>query len=207
MGSDVAQRLLENLGGGVLAGPQRMDLSPGVLQPTGNPLDVALTDDSSFFAVESVDPRTGRTDVHLTRDGRLSRDAQGYLVTPSGHRLLDDGDRPIRLNGTAAVTIDSTGRLLQNGEPVAQLQLSTVDRPGELRKLGNNLYAIDPGNPRKSASNATVEQGFTESSGADAIRTLMEMINATKAVTSNANLIRYHDTLMDRAVNVLGRVA
>jgi hypothetical protein len=35
----------------------------------------------------------------------------------------------------------------------------------------------------------------------------MDLVDATKAATGNGNLIRYHDSLIDRAVNVLGRVA
>ena len=44
-------------------------------------------------------------------------------------------------------------------------------------------------------------------SNVDAISELMKLIAATKAVQANGNLIRYHDTIMDRAANVLGRVA
>jgi flagellar basal body rod protein FlgG len=52
----------------------------------------------------------------------------------------------------------------------------------------------------------TLTVGAVEGSGTDPIKAMMQLASATKQVTGNANLIRYHDILMDRAVNVLGRV-
>ena len=208
-GSDVSKRLLDRLGGGVLAGPQHVNYSRSPLQPTGGPLDVALDSPDTFFAVGVPDSETGETAVRLTRDGRFSRDPEGYLVTlAGGHRVLDTGDKPILLSDDAAVTIDDAGRVLQNGEEVSQLQVTEVTDKASLAKTGQNLFGFEGTNdPRTPAKLPTVRSGFVEASGVDPIKALTSMISATKAVTANGNMIRYHDLLMDRAVNVLGRVA
>ena len=52
----------------------------------------------------------------------------------------------------------------------------------------------------------SVLSGFIEASGTAPITELMDLIDSSKSANSNANLIRYHDLLLDRAVNTLGRV-
>ncbi len=201
-----AQELLDRLGGGVLAGPQRTSFAAGPIQQTGRDLDVALTDTTSFFAVEQTDPHTGQTQVRLTRDGRLMVDGRGYLVTAAGHRVLDPDDQPIRLAPDAKVTVTADGRIQQDGGDAARLQVATVADPQSLKKAGGNLFAFAGGDPRTGTEQPSLRVGALESSGTDAIGTLMSIMAATKAATSNANLIKYHDGLMDQAINTLGRV-
>ncbi len=209
LGLDVRHRLLEQLGGGVLAGPQRVSFAPAAQRTTGNPLDVALEAPDTFLAVGLTNPETGQSELRLTRDGRLSRNADGYLVAATtGHKMLDPSDQPILLSDEAEVKIDAAGRVLQNGETVGQLQITGVTDLDELVKEGRNLFRFkDDTDLRTDPSLPTLRPGAIEESGVDPIRALMKMIEATKAVTGNANMIRYHDLTMDRAVNVLGRVA
>lgn len=147
--------------------------------------------------------------IRLTRDGRFSRNADGHLVTlAGGHRVLDVGDRPIRVSDDAAVVIDNTGRVRQDGEEIAQIQVTSVADKDRLIKQGQNLFRFDGQQDlRTPAKLNTVKSGFVESSGVDPMITLMKLIATTKSITANGNMIRYHDLVMDRAVNVLGRVA
>lgn len=200
---DVSHELLDRLGGGVFAGPQRISFAPGPQENTGGPLDVAINTEKTFFNVATD------KGIRLTRDGRFSRDAEGYLVTiAGGHRVLDDGDAPIELGEGGEVIIDPSGRIFVEGQNVARLGLKSVSDTDQLTKRGQNLLGWTGAEDiRIDAPGATVRQGFVEASGVDPIQTLMNLIAATKAVSGNGNLIRYHDTLMDRAVNTLGRVA
>lgn len=202
-----ANELLDRLGGGVLAGPQRTSFAAGPIEQTGRDLDVALTDTNSFLAVEQVDPETGVAGVRLTRDGRLAVDGQGYLVNATGHRVLGNNDQPIAVEPNAKITITPDGRLQQNGGDVAQLQIARVNDTAQLEKAGANLFAFKGNDPRVANPNPTLRVGALESSGTNAIATMMNIMATTKAATGNANLIKYHDQLMDSAVNTLGRVA
>lgn len=207
LGFEVSHRLLDRLGGGVLAGPQRFDMSTAPLTETGNPLDVALEQEGTFFAVRTEDSQTGQQRIHLTRDGRFTRNDAGELVTGAGAQVLDADDSPIVLARDATARIDPAGRVLQDGQPVARLQVARVAAPQQLEKRGANLFAFGAADPREIVSNPNVRAGFVEASGVDPITTLMRLIAATKSVASNAQMIRHHDNLMDHAVNRLGRVA
>ena len=204
---DVSKRLLERLGGGVFAGPQRIDTTVGQIQQTGNPLDAALTDENSFFAVRATDPDTGQNQVRLTRDGRFTRNDAGQLVTPAGHPVLNADDEPIQVPGTAPVRINHAGELIQNGEPIDRVQVARINDPQQLQHQGAGMFAFEGADPRNILENPSVKAGAVEGSAVDPMTTLMRLIGATKSVGGNAQMIKYHDTLMNRAVNTLGRVA
>jgi len=207
LGMKFADPLMDRLGGGVFAGPQHVDFAQGSLQPTGRPLDAALTEPGRFFAVRHTDPHTGDTSVRLTRNGNFSRNEAGELVTQAGQPVLDRADNPITIPADAEVALTRGGDVLADGEVVAQVQVAHVADPAQLRKAGQNLFAFTGRDPRTIVQEPDIRTGVVEASGADPVKTLMKMIDATKAATGNANVLRYFDTLMDRAVNTLGRVA
>ena len=104
-GGDWSDPLLEKLGGGVLAMPTLVDTQQGDLEPTGNPLDVAIQGDG-YFAVDSTSGK------HLTRDGRFMTNRDGNLIlsTDQGQHVLDDQGKPIKLgNRRAQVSIAGDG--------------------------------------------------------------------------------------------------
>lgn len=202
-----ANDLLDRLGGGVLAGPQRTSFAAGPIEQTGRDLDVALTDATSFFAVQHTDPTSGNTDIRLTRDGRLAVDSQGFVVTATGHRVLGNNDQPIAVEPGVQLTVTPDGRLQQNGADVAQLQVATVNKPAQLEKAGANLFAFKGNDPRTATPVVNLRVGAIESSATNAISTMMSVMASSKAAQGNARLIQYHDQLMDKAVNTLGRVA
>ncbi len=206
LGYGISNDLLDRLGGGVLAGRQRINFTQGAHRATGNMLDVALYDKDQFFAVRSIDPDTGEAQIHLTRDGRFTLNGAGELVTQSGQHVLDASDQPIVITGNGKASIGTGGQVLVDGETIAQLQIARVADLQRLTKRGQGLFAFDGPDPRQAVESPRVNPGYVEASGVDPIMTMMKIVAATKAATGNANMIRYHDQLLDRAVNTLGRV-
>ena len=80
MGRALANDLLERLGGGVINGPQHLNVRGGSPVPTGNPLDAALLQNDTFLHVRVPDPETGGFEDRLTRDGRMLVGADGEAV-------------------------------------------------------------------------------------------------------------------------------
>ncbi len=201
------QDLLDRIGGGLFVHRSRFNLADGPLKKTGGDLDLALTGDG-FFAV-SVDQPGGRSQVRLTRDGRMTLTPEGTLATQTGrHPVLDVYNRPVRLDPSQPVQINSDGTIIQDGGAVTRLAVTQVPDPVALEHLGHGLYTAPAGQlDQRRPGDAQVLQGWLEMSNVDPINQLVEMIETTRAITDNANLIRYHDTTIDRAVNVLGRVS
>lgn len=207
LGYMVSQDLLDRLGGGVLAGTQFTQHDRAQFKQTDNSFDLALDQEKTYFAIQVPDGK-GNTSVQLTRDGRFTRDSQGFLATVTGgHKVLGTGDAPIELPATGDVVVQNDGRILVGGEEVGQLQVTGVSNVNALIKRGQNLYAMpDDENFRQAASRVAILQGYTEQSSVDPIQTLMQLTDATNAANGNANLIKYQDELMNRAINTLGRV-
>jgi len=201
----MSDELMNRLGGGVLAAPSRLDLRDGAARETGNPLDIALTG-PGFFAVQVDDGQSSNT--QLTRDGRLTLTEGGDLVTTTGgHRVLDDQLQPITLDPAAEVRIDQGGVIRQHGAPVATLARIATPGDPEPRHLGQGLYSAEPEQLTRPATAETrVVQGFVEQSNVDPVREMVSMIESTRAINNNANLMRIHDTIMEQAATVLGRI-
>lgn len=208
----VAKRMLEQIGGGIFAARHQTDFSPGPQVQTGKQLDVALASADTFFVVQASDPKTGQQGVQLTRDGRFHTNDAGELVTNAGHRVLDDRDKPIRVpSGMTVTTISKQGEMsfrdgVGNNLGQAQLQVARVDTAG-LEHRGAGMFAMVLGDTRKPAENPDVHQRSIEGSGTNAITTMMEIVAATKAATGNANMIRYHDQMLNQSINTFARIS
>lgn len=93
----------KQVGLGAAVGSIDRIMGQGMMQPTGRPLDVAI-DGEGFLMVSKGEvahkdndieleengtiKSAGSREVFFTRDGSLSLDSQGYLVTSSGERVL-----------------------------------------------------------------------------------------------------------------------
>lgn len=202
--------LLERLGAGVLLAPSRTSFTQGALTHTGNPFDLAIEGDGFLTVSAGGKGQKGDT-VRLTRDGRMTLNTRGELVTVcDGRAVLDKSGRAITLDPSLATTIQGDGGVRQGGSEVARIGF--VDVPRELRrglrKVGDNLYA-----PNASAAAAlraatgTIVQQSIEESASDPIRAMMAVQNATTDVTMTAKVMQMQDDMMGRAINTLGRVS
>lgn len=201
-----SNELLERLGAGVLGAPVRTAFTAAAPRVTNNPLDVAIRGEG-FFVVR--DGRAGEgEDLRFTRDGRFLRSAEGALVTAEGGLpVLDDRDRPIRLDDSLPVTITPAGDVEQGGEVVARLQVVGVADPAALEKQGAGLFR-----PRAAGMDPRVPvavdlvPGAVESSGVDAIREMMAVSRASSDAQRSTRMISVFDELMGQAINTLGRI-
>lgn len=197
--------LLERLGGGVMPVPTRISFAQGSLQRTSNPLDVGI-EGEGFLLVQSGEDDSS---VRLTRDGRLTINAQGELITVAdGYRVLNGDNAPIRVDPTRPISIRASGAVIQNGSEVGQLALVAVSDPTMLRKAGAGLYAAQEGESLNLLpATGRIMQEFVEESATDPIRTMTAVTSASRAVSSASNVIGYINEMMGRAVNTLGRTS
>jgi flagellar basal body rod protein FlgG len=89
---------------------------------------------------------------------------------------------------------------------VDQLQVAKADL-ATLKPAGENLFEMTAGDSRQIIEQPVMLPGHYESSGVNAITTMMDIVSATKAATGNANMIRYHDQMLNASINTFARVA
>ena len=100
--------------------------SQGGLTSTGNALDVAI-DGQGFLQILMPDGRMG-----YTRDGSLSRSAEGLLTTDSGYVLqpeitIPEGALSIVISGDGIVSVNLPGEI--EAQEVGQITLASFANP------------------------------------------------------------------------------
>lgn len=188
---------------GVKFGETYRDYSQGSLRITDNDYDLALSGEG-FFQIAFTD-KQGATTTKLTRDGNFTINVEGYMVTKDGDFVLGTDGAPIQIDPNVKATIDVAGRILQDDVVVANISVVDVDDYNYLQKYGENLYDLVEGG-QLTESVAAVEQGCLEQSNVQVVREMVEMINVTRAYETNQKAIQAVDSMLDKAVNQVGRV-
>jgi flagellar basal-body rod protein FlgF len=113
------------------------DLGPGVLEETGNPLDLAVNGDG-YFAVETPNgPR-------YTRGGHFSLSGEGTVVTSGGYPLLDAGGAQIRVPPeSAGISIARDGTISTEDGIIGQIGLVRFADETRLGREGDSLLRSD----------------------------------------------------------------
>lgn len=206
----LSNALLDKLGGGVFGNEQHVAFRAAAPIDSGRDLDAALTTDNAFFVVQHNDTATGEPGVRLTRSGKFGTNADGQLITQSGQLVLNNRDKPIQVGGARAVIRESGEIELFNNQGTSlgkdQLQVVKADL-SMLKPAGENTFAMTGGDSREAIARPVLMPRHYESSGTNAISTLMQIVSATKAATGNANMIRYHDQMLNASVNTFARVS
>jgi flagellar basal-body rod protein FlgF len=177
------------LGTGTYATDQPIDRSPGPIEMTGNPTDLAIEGDGLFVVATD-------TGFALTRAGNFSISVDGRLVNQNGHPVLDTNAQPITLTGALNVapdgTVEGTGR-----------RLAVIAWPaGGVDRLGENLLAPIG---QMTLGSGRVRQGALEKSNVDLAESMTELISLQRQFSFAARaLTLQEDSLTD--ANQLGRL-
>jgi flagellar basal body rod protein FlgG len=192
--------VIGTLGGGVYQSVRRSDFGVGTLRSTKQALDLAISG-PAFFVIATPDG------PQYTRDGHFGRDQDNQLVTAEGHLVLDDGGAPIVIE-TDAVRITPSGELLTGDQPIATLQLVTIDRDNAVR-AGGSRYTLAAGGatPITVEDAVTIRQGVLEEANVDVGRAATDVLGASRAFESNQHVFKTLSETLEAAVRDVGRVA
>ncbi|MBE3576598.1 MAG: flagellar hook-basal body protein [Limnochordales bacterium] len=195
----ITSQPIGTLGQGVALDGLYFDLQPGRIQETGNPLDIALEDDS-FLQVETT------AGVLLTRAGNLKIDSTGTLVTAAGEPVLGETGLLRIPPGTSRVEIDADGRVWADGSFVGRLARVQVARPELLEPAGAARYragaAAGPLTPVVAGSGG-VRSGALEFANVSPITGMVEMIAVTRAYEAASRIIQAYDEQYGRLLNAV----
>ena len=102
------------------------------------------------------------------------------------------------------VNITGDGRIYANGAQIAQLGFVQFDAPEAVIKQGDNLYRPQEG-ARPQQASGTIEQGMLEMSNTSVVTEMVELINNYRVYEAGSKAVQTQDTLLDKAVNDVGR--
>lgn len=173
--------------------------SPGTIQLTGNPYDVALNG-PGFIAITSPSG-----EMQYTRSGNFTVNNNNELVTSSGFKVSGPGGDAIAIPASAKeVKITAAGDVTADGNTVGRLGLFEFDNLQDLKPEGNGLYsAKDGGRP---ATETAVVQGSLEGSNVNAIQETTRMIEILRSYQSTMRMIENEQERQVNGIQTLAKI-
>ncbi|MDQ7781138.1 MAG: flagellar basal body rod C-terminal domain-containing protein, partial [Planctomycetota bacterium] len=142
------------------------------------------------------------------RAGNFTVSPAGRLVTADmKYEVVNSEGGVFAITSPQEVTIAPDGEVSQRGEVIGRLSIVSFARPDGtygLRKVGDNVLE-DLGQAGRQAAQVRVQQGALEMSNVNPVVEMSKMIMALRAYEANIQLMKSHDSILDRTVNDIGR--
>lgn len=168
-----------------------VDLSPGAVVQTGNPLDV-LPSGRGFLGVKVGEG------IALTRNGHLEVQPDGSL-TMLGKPVVDRDGKAIVTPPNARVRVESTGGVFANDQKVGQIALFEVTGPVD--RIGPSLIA--PHDAKQiTASTDSLRIGEIETGNSSALEAAVQLVAAQRHFETSMQALATYKRMDERAVEV-----
>jgi flagellar basal-body rod protein FlgF len=182
-----------------------VDMAPGALPRTGNPLDVAI-DGNAFLVVQT------QRGQRYTRNGALQINGAGQLVTSNGDLVLGNGgpitfqniDHDIVISRSGIITVREGTATIDSQR--GTLQLASFPNPQLLQKDGGSTFMAPQGvNPNPAPANTAIVEGAIEKSNVNGVAEMARMIEITRSYTDIANILSQESDLRKNALSQLSQ--
>lgn len=171
-----------------------LDTSAGTIDPTNNPMDVAINGDA-YFVVRT--PQGER----YTRNGALMLNANGELVNSDGHAMIGEQGVFQFAPEERNITVASDGTVITANGARGKMRLVRFPNQQQLENVGSNLF-----NTRaqpEPALTARVQAGFLERSNVRPVLEISRMIEVNRQYQNIANLMSKTDETRRTAIQKL----
>lgn len=177
----------------------KRNFSEGLITPTGNKMDFAISGDG-FFVVETPDGQ------RYTRNGQFKLNAEFELVTQDGYRVLNADDQPIKIDPADPVlTIAKDGKVqLGENQDGGIIKVVNFANKGNLEKIGSSLYKTE--DEAQPVEEFKIVQGALEGSNVSAVQEMTQMIQIMRSYQSAVRTEKSTNEIAKRAIERLGRV-
>ncbi|WP_010545502.1 flagellar hook-basal body protein [Sphingomonas elodea] len=172
------------------------NFAQGKLSETRNPFDLAISG-AGFFQLRAGDR------ILYSRQGQFSLSAEGRLVTPQGYVLQQQGGGDLVLD-RAGATITQDGTVLDDGRPIARIELFSASDANALSPVGESCFSAGAARMEPIAD-PVIRQGMVESSNVELGDEMVSMMTALRQSESGAKLMQTYDDLIGRVMSSLGQ--
>lgn len=183
----------------VTAGKSFLSKKLGPVTQSNNALDVAIKGDGWL----SLQTPQGAV---YSRDGRMSMNSNGELVSVRGNRYLDSLGDPIQLDPKAGdPIITQDGRIFQNNKPVARLGVYQFPEHSQFSYREGSSVVADK-NPIlvEDFKDVGIMQGFVEASNVNGVIEMTRLIEVSRAFERMEHVLRTQDTQSEQTLRAFG---
>ncbi len=169
-----------------------LDRKPGLAVHTGNPTDIRLPKDVYLVVAFKEGTR-------LSKRGDLTRDAEGFLTTGSGYRVLSEANRPIYL-GNSSFKIAPDGKVYADNKPIA-----TLARVKVKSVLGQGGELFTPASQSSiTPDTSPIYVGGYEDSNVDPIQEATELVETVHKARLYQEFANVQEQLVEEAFKEFG---
>ena len=186
---------------------QVLNISPGEMEKTGNPFDLAI-DGDGFFQVE----KNGQ--LFLTRNGRFHLDSEGYLRDENQGYVHNSGGSAVYIpefyqssseNEQNHMEIAKDGTVRLNGEVVDQIGMAKVNDLRTLERRNSSYLAVTGNGEIEPDTESTMTQGYYETGNINPLEEMTGMLTNFRLFESQQRALRTSDELLQKVTNNLGK--
>ncbi|MDD5167395.1 MAG: flagellar basal-body rod protein FlgF [Syntrophales bacterium] len=156
-----------------------IDFSKGLIQQSGNNLDIRLESDG-FFTVQT------KNGLAYTRRGDFTLNSSGVLVTQTGDLVMGEGG-PITIKGQD-ISINKDGSIKVDAADVGKLRVVTFSDLTTLTRTDDGYFSSSVA-PIKT-DNPDVVQGAIELSNVNVVREMVDMIDIQRSFEVYSKVIQ-----------------
>lgn len=168
---------------------------PGTMTRTGGPLDLAISGEG-YFLVATPDGE------RLSRAGHFMPNAQGDLVTPDGHQVLDAGGAPLFIPpNSGSIAISADGTISAGNQLLGQIGVVIPSPEAQTLREDGVLFRVE--GEYQPADNPTVLQGFLEGSNVNPLTQIARMIEVQRAYEMGQSFAKTEDERLQSAIRTL----
>ncbi|MFA5536029.1 MAG: flagellar hook-basal body complex protein [Bacillota bacterium] len=183
---------------GAMVDSREIDFSDGMLQETGQKLDLALMGKAMF----TLDTPEG---LRFTKDGSFNIDGDGYLVSKDGNYVL--GYQGLINVAGLEFSFTQEGELVtEDGWEVDRLLLADFNNWQRLEKAGDSMFYAPDDLEIQPATSFQLKPGFLEKPNINLINEVVDLITITRIYEANQKAIQAQDEILGKSVNELGVV-
>jgi flagellar basal-body rod protein FlgF len=181
---------------GILGG-NRLDLSQGNLEKTGNDLDLGIQG-KGFFAVQ-----TPAGELY-TRNGNFHVSTAGQLVTSEGDPVMGPKG-PIPIVG-GPVSISPDGTISIAGAVAGSIKMVEFPDGTPLQSVGKTYYSA-PAKSAVAATHSSMQQGMLEASNVNPVASAVELVAVQRYAELMQRALSMFHSDMDGVVQNLSQVS
>jgi flagellar basal-body rod protein FlgG len=177
--------------------PVKISFVQGIIQKTGNDLDLAI-EGEGFFKVETPNG------VRYTRSGNFGLNKDKVLINGNGFPVLGQRGK-ITLTGNK-ITVGGDGSIAADGNQVDQIAVVRFPDLNVLHKEGHTLLKTESTETEMAAGQSQVVQGALEASNVNPVEEMINLMDSFRTYESCLKIIQADDSLDSKAVNDVGKV-
>ncbi len=180
---------------------QWTDYTQGTLQPTGNPLDLAITG-QGFFTVN------GPNGPLYTRNGGFRVSSSGEMTSADGYPVVSAGGGTIQTQSQSPITVAPDGTVEQDGQALGQIQVVDFADRGVLNKVAGSYFSnTNPKVQPQPAPDASIAQKQIEASNVSTAESAVRLVDVMRQFEMLQKAISVTNDMNTKSLQEVARVS